>query len=81
LPCADIYRQGVSDWLKPLRSLLTPVSIGLFAGALDINKIPAVVDRIKFRLSVLFGIWKERDYRDWEAILAWTKDLMTSLEL
>ncbi len=67
----DQYRSHVSSWLAPVRDLVRPVSEGLFAGTLDIEKIPSWRDRIKFRLSVLFGVWKEGDHRDWAAIRAW----------
>jgi menaquinone-dependent protoporphyrinogen oxidase len=65
------YRSHVSTWLDPVRALVKPVSEGLFAGTLDIKKIPSAGDRLKFRLSVLFGFWKEGDHRDWPAIRAW----------
>jgi hypothetical protein len=71
MPAADQYRQGVADWLNPVRALVTPVSEGLFAGALDIGKIPSFGDRLKFRLSVLFRVWSEGDHRDWNAIRGW----------
>jgi menaquinone-dependent protoporphyrinogen oxidase len=69
------YRGFVSGFLDPVRSLVKPVSEGLFAGKLDINKVPNFGDRIKFRLSVLFGVWKEADHRNWEAIKEWTEEL------
>ncbi len=69
------YRSNVSNWLDPVRALVRPVSEGLFAGTLDINKIPSFGDRVKFRLSVLFGVWKEGDHRDWNAIRAWAESL------
>ena len=69
------YRSHVATWLAPVRSLIKPVSEGLFAGALDIARIPSFSDRLKFRLSVLFGAWKEGDHRDWEAIRGWAKEL------
>lgn len=69
------YRAHVSTWLDPVRYLVRPVSEGLFAGALDIAKIPSFVDRFKFQLSVLFGVWKEGDHRDWNAIRAWASQL------
>jgi menaquinone-dependent protoporphyrinogen oxidase len=69
------YRSHVAAWLEPARSLVHPVSEGLFAGALDIAKIPSFSDRLKFRLSVLFGVWKEGDHRDWNAIRAWAESL------
>jgi hypothetical protein len=30
---------------------------------------------MKFRLSVLFGVWKEGDHRDWNAINNWALEL------
>jgi menaquinone-dependent protoporphyrinogen IX oxidase len=69
------YRQDVSAWLAPVRRLVHPVSEGLFAGVLDIAKIPSFSDRLKFRLSVLFGVWSEGDHRDWQAIRVWANSL------
>jgi hypothetical protein len=59
--------------------LVLPVSEGLFAGALDIYRIPFFSDRLKFRLSVLFGVWKEGDHRNWRAIQSWAVELKTLL--
>ncbi len=69
------YRDGVSEWMQPVRTLVKPRSEGLFAGALDIKSIPSLFDRIKFKLSVLFGVWGEGDHRDWNAIRAWAVTL------
>ncbi len=69
------YRSHVSSWLNPVRALVRPVSEGLFAGGLDIHKIPSFSDRLKFRLSVLFGVWKEGDHRNWNAIRQWAMEL------
>jgi menaquinone-dependent protoporphyrinogen oxidase len=79
MPGAEKYRQYVATWLEPVRALVRPVSEGLFAGALDISKIPSFADRLKFRLSVLAGVWSEGDYRDWEAIRRWTSNLTPML--
>lgn len=65
------YRDFVAGWLRPVRELVRPVSEGLFAGGLDIRKVPSLGNRLKFRLSVLFGAWSEGDHRDWAAIRAW----------
>jgi menaquinone-dependent protoporphyrinogen oxidase len=46
MPRADKYRAFVTDWMKPLRVLVTPVSEGFFAGKLDISKIPSFRDRL-----------------------------------
>lgn len=69
------YRGHVATWLDPVRALVRPVSVGLFAGGLDISRIPSFSDRLKFRLSVLFGVWKEGDHRDWNAIQKWAVEL------
>jgi menaquinone-dependent protoporphyrinogen oxidase len=72
---ADRYHSHVATWLEPVRALVRPVSEGLFAGALDITKIPSFSDRLKFRLSVLFGVWTEGDHRDWDAIRSWANTI------
>lgn len=73
------YRSHVAAWLAPVRVLVRPVREGLFAGALDIGKIPSWSDRLKFRLSVLFGVWQEGDHRDWKAIQSWAESLILLL--
>ena len=73
------YRENVATWLTPVRAFVKPVSEGLFAGALDIRKIPSFSDRLKFRISVISGVWSEGDHRDWDAIRAWSEDLRLKL--
>ncbi len=73
------YRPQISEWLAPVRRLVRPVSEGIFAGALDIRKIPSFGNRLKFRLSVLFGVWLEGDHRNWNAIREWTNGLHSQL--
>lgn len=75
MPQAEKYRPFVSDYLKPVRALVRPVSEGLFAGALDLAKLPSLGDRIKFGISILLGVWKQGDHRDWNAIQAWATSL------
>ena len=75
----ESYRPFVSGFLAPVRSLVKPVSEGMFAGMLDIHKIPSFSDRLKFRLSVLFGAWSEGDHRDWNAIREWANGLHLTL--
>lgn len=74
MPKGD-YSQHVATWLEPVRALVKPVSEGLFAGVLDIRKVPSFSDRLKFRLSVAFGVWSEGDHRDWNAIRVWAESL------
>ena len=74
------YRQFVANWLEPVRALVPPLSEGLFAGGLDIRKVPSLADRLKFRISVATGVWKEGDHRDWEAIRQWAEALGAQLK-
>jgi menaquinone-dependent protoporphyrinogen oxidase len=76
----ESYRDHVSSWLEPVRHQVKPISEGLFAGTLDIKKIPSFGDRLKFRISVMFGVWKEGDHRDWNAIQTWTKNFKSILD-
>ena len=75
----ESYRPFVADFMAPVRALVKPVSEGLFAGALDISKVPTLRDRLMFRLSVLFGAWSEGDHRDWFAIRVWAESLPPKL--
>ena len=72
---SEQYRGHVEKWLDPASALVRPVSKGLFAGGLDISKVPTFKDRLGFRMSVLFGVWKEGDHRDWNAIRRWAMEL------
>lgn len=73
------YRPVVAEFLAPVRALVRPVSEGLFAGRLDISKVPTLKDRVLFRLSVLFGVWTEGDHRNWKAIRDWAENLAPRL--
>lgn len=79
MPNAERYRAGVAEWLAPVRALVRPVSDGLFAGVLEISKVESFSDRLKFRISVALGVWKEGDHRDWTAIRAWAESLRSML--
>jgi menaquinone-dependent protoporphyrinogen oxidase len=80
MPKGESYRDHVTSWLEPIRHQVTPISEGFFTGILDIKKVPSFADRIKFRLSVMFGVWKEGDHRDWDAIQNWTRNLKSILD-
>jgi menaquinone-dependent protoporphyrinogen oxidase len=79
MPGAGKYREHVATWMAPVRSLVTPVSDGLFAGAFDIRKVPSFGDRLKFRLSAAIGVWPEGDRRDWNAIRSWAESIHPQL--
>lgn len=72
-------KQTVSAWVQPVRELVAPVSEGLFAGALDLSKLPLIYRTI-FRVATLTGAFAEKDYRDWAAIRAWAAGLPTRFE-
>jgi len=69
------YHDEVARWLQPVCDLVEPVSMGLFAGALDISKVPTLRARLNFRISVRLGVWSEGDHRDWAEIRAWAEEL------
>jgi menaquinone-dependent protoporphyrinogen oxidase len=75
MPSGENYRPNISTWLDPVRALVKPASVGLFAGGLEINRIESFKDRLMFRVSVLFGVWRPGDHRDWSAISAWAVQL------
>lgn len=70
---------NVLDWLAPVRALAPTVSEAGFAGALDISKIPYFAARLRFRISVWTGVWKEGDHRDRAQIRAWARTLPAKL--
>ncbi|MCC7207558.1 MAG: hypothetical protein IT323_09635 [Anaerolineae bacterium] len=74
------YRDAVAEWIQPVRTLAKPISEGYFAGVLDIKKIPSIADRLKFRISVMTGVWSEGDHRDWNAIRDWAAALKPLLQ-
>ena len=69
------YRPVINEWIAPVRSLARPVSEGIFAGVLDLHKVPGAADRLKFKLSILFGVWHEGDFRNWYEIEKWAAGL------
>lgn len=75
----ESFRPQIGEWLAPVRQLVKPISEGLFAGGLDIKKIPSGSDRLKFRISVILGVWKEGDHRNREAIREWAVSLLPVL--
>lgn len=75
MPKSIKYQKFVESWLEPIHNIVKPLSEGYFAGFLCIKNIHSFSDRLKFRLSVIFGVWKEGDHRNWEEIRTWTLGL------
>jgi menaquinone-dependent protoporphyrinogen oxidase len=73
------YQEGVEKWLEPLHAMVEPISSGYFAGVLDLKKVPTLYNRVMFRLSILMGVWKAGDHRNWDAIRDWSCDLSARL--
>ena len=76
---AEQYRSTVMGWVAPVRSLVKPLSEGLFAGMLDFSKLPFNWDTLMFRATVMLGVFPRGDHRDWNAIHAWAESLKPML--
>jgi menaquinone-dependent protoporphyrinogen oxidase len=72
---AENYRSAVLDWVAPVRTMVRPVSEGLFVGRLDFAKMPFNQDTLLFRIAVALRIFPRGDHIDWSAIRTWAKDL------
>lgn len=68
-----------SGYLKPIRAMVPTVSEGLFAGTLTLSKLPLLY-QIPFKMVILTGLFKEGDYRDWDAIQRWAEKLPDRLQ-
>jgi len=67
-----------ADKLITLAPQVQPVGIGRFGGVLNCNKLPFHY-RLLFRgMSLATGV-KEGDYRNWNIIHAWAKDMYSEL--
>jgi hypothetical protein len=78
-PNASKYRDGVATWMNPVRSLVTPVSQGLFAGSLDFKKLPVTFDTLMLHIAVALGALPQGDHRDWKPIQAWAESFIPLL--
>jgi len=67
-------RRTAETYLGPMRALIEPASVGLFAGKVDFDKL-SWLDR---NISKMVGS-VEGDWRDWEAIRAWAGGLRPAL--
>jgi menaquinone-dependent protoporphyrinogen oxidase len=70
----DKAKQTVESWLQPVRTMVNPVSEGYFAGVLNLRNVPLLY-RILFRTMLPFSPFSEGDFRDWDAIHGWAKQL------
>lgn len=73
------YRDGVKNWMEPVRALVHPMKEGYFAGVLDFSKIPLSVKKVMMQVAVNTGALPSGDHRDWTAVRAWAEELMPAL--
>ncbi|WP_185974785.1 flavodoxin domain-containing protein [Deinococcus detaillensis] len=69
------HHREVLAYLDPVRVLLEPLEIGLFAGRLDASRLPLLE-----RMLVKAMKSGEGDWRDWEAIHDWAGGVWEHLE-
>jgi menaquinone-dependent protoporphyrinogen oxidase len=67
-------RATVDAYLDPVRAILRPVSVGLFAGALDLNKL-SFLNRLMLKAAKT----PEGDFRKWDEIHLWGESLQAIL--
>jgi menaquinone-dependent protoporphyrinogen oxidase len=67
-------RRTVAAYLDPVREMVQPVDVGLFAGAMDYSKLSFV-----YRLIVKAMGATEGDFRNWEAIHDWATSIRPML--
>jgi hypothetical protein len=60
----------VAAYLDPVREVVQPVDVGLFAGVMDYSKLLFI-----FRLMMKAMGSPEGDFRDWEAIRDWASQV------
>lgn len=80
MPSADKYRSSVAEWLEPVRTLVKPVSEGLFAGELNTKKFSWSFDTLGMRVAAALHILPPGDHRDWNAIRTWAANLKPLLD-
>lgn len=67
-------RRTVAAYLDPVREVVQPVDVGLFAGAMDYSKLSFV-----FRLIIKAMRVPEGDFRNWNAIRDWATNVRPML--
>jgi menaquinone-dependent protoporphyrinogen oxidase len=67
-------RSQVQAFLDPVRQILEPKSIGMFAGKMDYSKLSWLDRTIAKAVKSVEGDW-----RNWDAIRGWAQGLQTTL--
>lgn len=66
----EANRKTVSAYLDPVRALVKPASEGLFAGVMNLNKLP-LFEKLLIRMMKA----PQGDFRKWDLIDAWAGNL------
>jgi menaquinone-dependent protoporphyrinogen oxidase len=64
--------QKATDFAKPMIATKVPISLGLFGGCIDHEKLTDVIGQ---SMKVL----PEQDHRDWDKIRAWAREIYPQL--
>ena len=67
-------RSTVAAYLDPVCEMVQPVDVGLFAGAMDYSKLPFIL-----RLMMKAMKAPQGDFRDWEGIRDWARQVYDRL--
>lgn len=73
--------KSADAYMQPVRALINPASEGMFGGALKVSAIKEPHWRLAFSVIVGLRVWREADYRNWEAIQGWADGLPAALGL
>ena len=67
-------RAARNVYTAPVRKMITPVDEAFFAGSIDLAKL-SFPDRILTRLMVSDDLPKVGDFREWDKVRAWAKEI------
>lgn len=73
--------KSADAYMQPVRALINPAREGMFGGALKVSAIKEAHWRLAFSVIVGLRVWREADYRNWEAIQGWADGLPAALGL
>ena len=71
-------RKTASGYLEPVRSVVKPVSEGLFPGKVDFKALPFPVSLLTLMPAFKKGV-PEGDYRDWVKVEKWVGETVSKM--
>jgi menaquinone-dependent protoporphyrinogen oxidase len=76
---SENYKKMTTEWLNPVAEQIHPIAKQSFAGAMLLNQYPKISEKLGLRVFLASIKLKQGDYRDWDAIRAWAKSLLSRL--